>query len=436
MLIWFLLFWGGLCGSGKIAVSIHAYKSGARTKFASYTQSIMYIPIIFFALPYIQYLPNAVLGGVAISIGIRLIDPSLIKQLMRIIFNKNHNQSLHQQFNFFVVFVIVCSTLIWDMLIAMLLGLMLSIIFFLYVFSGSIIRRELTGNALQSIYRRNVNARNVIDKNRDSIVVLQLEGAVFFGSVEILARRIDELVEKDICFIILDMRRVVEIDNTGASILRQQQLMARDKGVQLLVSYVNPASSIYKELNYHGVCSFNSHDLCFPDTSSAFIWCEERILEEKKSDEFTDKILSLKHIELFNELDEYSLKLVAPYLRKTSFAKDSIIFKQGDKGDFVLFIVQGNVEVYVNLQDAEHSKQLQILGPGTVAGEMAFIDTNPRSANLRATNNVVCLTMTRKLYQKLLIEHPMIATKILSGFCLIFSERLRSANKMISELEI
>lgn len=429
-------FLGGLCGAGKIGVSLYAFKNGARTKIAAYIQALMYIPIIFFALPYIQLLSNAVLGGVAISIGIRLIDPVLIKNLFRILINKSKQQSLHEQFNFFIVFTIVCSTLIWNMITAMLLGLLLSIMFFLYVFSGSIIRRELSGNALQSIYRRNLNARTVIDENRESIVVLQLEGAVFFGSVEILARRLDKLVEEDISYIILDMRRVVEIDNTGASILRQQQLMARDKGVHLLVSYVTPSSTIYIELKQSGVCRFNDYNLCFLDTSSAFIWCEERILEERQSDEFTDKILSLKHIELFNGLDDFSLKKVAHYLRKISFSKDCAIFKQGDEGDFVLFIVQGNVEVYVDLQGLSHGKQLQILGPGTVVGEMALIDAKPRSANLRALNNVICLTMTRKLYLKLLDEHPIIATQILSGFCQIFSERLRSANKMISELEI
>jgi len=228
---------------------------------------------------------------------------------------------------------------------------------------------------------------------------------------------------------------VVEIDSTGASIIHNQQQILRDKGVHLLISYANANTSIFIELNNQGVCHFNGYNLCFSDTSSAFVWCEERILEQQESDEFTDNILSLKQIELFHALDEAAIQEISQYLRKISFPRNSIIFKQGDKGTFVLFIVKGNVEVYVNLPGMSHGKQLQILGPGTVVGEMALIDGNPRSANLKALNDVVCLTMTRKLYLQLLKEHPVIATQILSGFCQIFSERLRVTNKTISELE-
>jgi len=426
---------GGLCGAGKMGVSLYALRNGARSKLAAYIQALIYIPIIFYALPYIELLPNAVLGGVAAAIGIRLIDRNLAKEIIKILGKNRKEYSLHQQFNVLIVLVIIFSTLIWDMITAMLLGVILSVIFFLFIFSGSIIRRELSGNAIQSIHRRNLNAQMVIDENRHSIVVLQLEGAVFFGSVELLARRIETLTRDDIKFIVLDMRRVAEIDSTGASIINHQQLMLREKGVHLLVSYVSTSSSLYPELNNQNVCRYNDHNLCFPDTSSAFVWCEERILEQENSDDFTDNILSLREIELFHTLDENSLKEVSQYLRKVTFARDSIIFKQGDKGTFVLFIVKGNVEVYVDLPGLSHGKQLQILGPGTVVGEMALIDGNPRSANLKALNNVVCLTMTRKLYLQLLKKHPVIATRILSGFCQIFSERLRVANKMISELE-
>lgn|GEM_PF-714692 len=426
---------GGLCGAGKMGVSLYALKSGAGSKIAAYVQAIIYIPIIIFALPYIDFLPNAVLGGVAAAIGIGLVDSSLVKEIIKTLGKKRKEYSLHQQFNAMIVLVIIFSTLLWDMITAMLLGVILSVVFFLFIFSGSIIRRELTGNAIQSIYRRNLNAQMVIDENRQSIVVLQLEGAVFFGSVELLARRLETLAEENVKFIVLDMRRVAEIDSTGASIIHHQQLMLREKGVHLLISYASSTSSLYPELNNQGVCHYNDQKLCFQDTSGAFVWCEDRILERQDSEDFTDNILSLREIELFHTLDENSLKDISHYLRKVSFPMDSIIFKQGDKGTFVLFIVKGNVEVYVDLPGMSHGKQLQILGPGTVVGEMALIDGNPRSANLKALNDVVCLTMTRKLYLQLLQEHPVIATRILSGFCQIFSERLRVANKMISELE-
>lgn len=426
---------GGLCGAGKMGVSLYATQNGAHTKLAAYIQALIYVPIILFALPYISYLPNAVIGGVAAAIGIRLIDKNLAKEIFTTLSRKRKQYSLHQQFNVLIVLVIIFSTLIWDMITAMFLGVILSVIFFLFIFSGSIIRRELSGNAIQSIHRRNLSAQMVIDDNRHSIVVLQLEGAVFFGSVELLARRIETLAQEDIKFIVLDMRRVAEIDSTGASIIHHQQLMLRERDVQLIISYAAEQSTIYQQLQHQGVCQFNGDNLCFPDTSSAFVWCEERILEHQEIDDFTDNILSLREIELFHTLDEKSLKQIAKYLRKVTFPSDTVIFKQGDKGTFVLFLVSGNVEVYVDLPGMSHGKQLQILGPGTVVGEMALIDGNPRSANLKTLNDVVCLTMTRKLYLQLLKEQPVIASRILAGFCQIFSERLRVANKMISELE-
>ncbi len=85
---------------------------------------------------------------------------------------------------------------------------------------------------------------------------------------------------------------------------------------------------------------------------------------------------------------------------KVNFEPGEIIFKKGDKGEFVYTIINGNVEIIKEDMD-EGEKVLAVLGPGDYFGEMALMSDKPRSAMARAVNSVEAMTIARDDFKKL-----------------------------------
>ncbi|MFC1484257.1 Crp/Fnr family transcriptional regulator [Candidatus Neomarinimicrobiota bacterium] len=108
---------------------------------------------------------------------------------------------------------------------------------------------------------------------------------------------------------------------------------------------------------------------------------------------------------------------------KRQFKKGEIIFKDGQTGQTMFIVLQGQVEISKMLGDQK--TVLASLEPGSVFGEMAIIDSQPRSATAIASSNVVLLEIGREMFRKRMEEVP----KWLQAFFGIVVERLRTATK-------
>lgn len=75
------------------------------------------------------------------------------------------------------------------------------------------------------------------------------------------------------------------------------------------------------------------------------------------------------------------------------FKRGEIIFRQGDKGDFVYTIVSGEVEVI--REEPEGEKVLARMGTGQYFGEMALVSDAPRTATVRTLTEVDVIIMGR-----------------------------------------
>ena len=74
------------------------------------------------------------------------------------------------------------------------------------------------------------------------------------------------------------------------------------------------------------------------------------------------------------------------------FRPGEVIFRQGDPGDLVYTIVQGEVEVIREDEDGAE-RLLARMGPGEYFGEMALISDAPRTATVRALTDVEAVSM-------------------------------------------
>jgi len=85
---------------------------------------------------------------------------------------------------------------------------------------------------------------------------------------------------------------------------------------------------------------------------------------------------------------------------QVDFAPGEVIFKKGDKGEFIYTIISGNVEIIEETPE-EGEKVIAVLGQGDYFGEMALISDSPRSAMARAVNSVEAMTISRDDFKNL-----------------------------------
>jgi CRP-like cAMP-binding protein len=106
-----------------------------------------------------------------------------------------------------------------------------------------------------------------------------------------------------------------------------------------------------------------------------------------------------------------------------------VIIRQGDVGDCMYVIQEGQVEVVHESQGREI--QLQVHGPGAFFGEMAIFDKDVRSATVRALGEAKVLTVDKKNLMRRVHEDPSLAFKLVETM----SQRIRDLVEKVASLE-
>jgi NADH:quinone reductase (non-electrogenic) len=87
-------------------------------------------------------------------------------------------------------------------------------------------------------------------------------------------------------------------------------------------------------------------------------------------------------------------------VHREHFEPGETVFANGDIGDKVYFIVQGEAEVERN------GERVAKLHPGDVFGEAALISNQPRNATIRVSSQLDTVAVSRKAFQQLLMHLP------------------------------
>jgi CRP-like cAMP-binding protein len=105
-----------------------------------------------------------------------------------------------------------------------------------------------------------------------------------------------------------------------------------------------------------------------------------------------------------------------------TYAPGAVIFEQGGTADCVLLVRAGRVQVSARGADGDEVV-LAERGPGELLGDLSGIDGQPRSASVKALDEVRGLVVPLRAFRGFLMEHPRAAISLLE----LMSRRLREA---------
>ncbi len=105
-------------------------------------------------------------------------------------------------------------------------------------------------------------------------------------------------------------------------------------------------------------------------------------------------------------------------IETTQFAAGDYIFREGDHGEIMFVVIEGEVEIREGLT------VLEAAGPGSIIGEMALIDDEPRSATVIANIDSKLVPVNRHRFEFMVQETPFFALTVMK----ILADRLRRTN--------
>ncbi len=156
-------------------------------------------------------------------------------------------------------------------------------------------------------------------------------------------------------------------------------------------------------------------------------------IKAKQKSKLRETILDcLIYSPLFDGLKADELNIVANQMKLFELEKDGILFKEGDKGDYICFVLDGKMEIVKESSPGE-SAVIATLSEGRSIGEMAVIDNFNRSATVKAQTKTSFLTLTQKSFDTKLKEYPEIGIKILKGISRLLSLNLRKTSSRLAD---
>jgi CRP/FNR family cyclic AMP-dependent transcriptional regulator len=149
----------------------------------------------------------------------------------------------------------------------------------------------------------------------------------------------------------------------------------------------------------------------------------------------------LKKISLFHDLEEDEIEKVLHRTTPRNFAAGSVILKEGETGDSLFIMCQGEVEITKALtlvldEDTPKEKvmiRLRALD-GVCFGEMALLENEARSATVTALTDCSLLELHCQEFLALVRENPEMGLKILLNLAQLLSRHLRKSNQDVIKL--
>jgi CRP-like cAMP-binding protein len=136
---------------------------------------------------------------------------------------------------------------------------------------------------------------------------------------------------------------------------------------------------------------------------------------------------SLRRIKMLAEVEERLLASLLPYLEVVKVAPFGTVVNQGEHGDALFLVLEGEVRARVMIGGRETT--LATMGVGECFGELAIVDQGPRSADVIANQPTVLIKVSDAALKKMFAEAPALAAPFMLALTRVIAQRVRTLTK-------
>ena len=138
---------------------------------------------------------------------------------------------------------------------------------------------------------------------------------------------------------------------------------------------------------------------------------------------------------LFENFNLTEILLLSQFMQVYRTGPGVEIIREGEAGDFMVFLIEGQIEVFK--QDQWNAPRLMaLIAPGESFGEMSMIDGEPRYASCIAAEPCMIAVLSRDSLARIILEQTTLGAKILMELVLMLSQRLRqTSSKLLAYMD-
>jgi SulP family sulfate permease len=369
--------------------------------------------------PLLAAMPLPVLAGVMLTFATGLADRWSGRMLARWWAG---DRSTDLTLGLGVVALVVGSTLWRGMAVGIGVGVLLSLVSFAARMNRSLLQGRYAASARPSrrIYPAPVEAR--LRPLREAITVFEVEGPLFFGSGDRLLDEADTLAPNCRCLVI-DLRRVGAIDESGAVALQSLAMRAAQRGIQVALAGLADGSAPARALS-----SFALALPHWPDADRAVEAAEQHLLGGPDGGDLRAMAaVPLAESSLLAGLDDAQVAVVTARLLPRQLQPGELLFAEGEPGDRLFVVSRGSVSILSTPDPHGRTQRYLSVSPGMMIGETAMLDGHGRTAGAVADAPSEVHALTREALDELEHKHPDVAIQLHRNVALHLSQRLRDA---------
>jgi glutaminase len=288
---------------------------------------------------------------------------------------------------------------------------------------ASVVRRSYRGAAARSNHVRTVAETRILDRHDRAIVVHELQGDLYFASMESAFRTIvDDLADTQ--FVVLDLARAVHADDAARSLLRELATALAEADRTLVVASATAA----------GEALLDPTTPAFVDVDAALEWCEAQVLAADP-DLKVVVTASLADQPLLAGVSREALAAVERAATLRDAFAGEVVVREGDPADALYFVLSGRVSVRLVHAHGARDRRLAAFGPGMAFGETALVAEGVRTADVVSDGRTTLARVGLGELRRIGAECPGFMTTVYENLARQLATWLARANAQVRALD-
>jgi SulP family sulfate permease len=232
---------GGLPGAGATMGTVVNIQTGARTAVSGLTRALILLVVVLWAAGVTQPIPMAVLAGIALKVGIDILDWSFLKRAHKVSWKGT-----------IIMYGVLFLTVFVDLIVAVGVGVFIANILTIERLSQLQSQDVKTITDTDDAIVLNDEEKQLLDRANGRVVLFYLSGPMIFGVSKAIAREHSAMDDSDV--LIVDLSDVPILGVTASLAIENAIKDASEQGRHVLI--VGASGKVKRRLDKFGIARF------------------------------------------------------------------------------------------------------------------------------------------------------------------------------------